>query len=445
MRPIVMTKQFFTTALPAAALLALAPWPAQAGVDIQHWTTDNGVRVYFTPAPELPVIDMRVVLDAGSARDGEQPGVASMTATLLNEGSGELDSDAIAVRLEEVGAEYAGAAGLDQASVSLRSLSDNDLFEPAFDTFTRVLTAPSFPKDAFERIRNQTLVALREEAQSPAAIASKAFYRAIYGEHPFGSPMIGTAQSVQALGRNDVRAFHDRYYVAGNTVLALTGDLTRTQAELLAERIDNRMPKGKPPAPLPKVQPLAEAQTVEIPFPSEQAHVYIGQPGIARGDPDYFPLYVGNHILGGSGFTSRLMKEVRVERGLSYSVYSYFMPELVAGPFMIGLQTRIDQATQAAQVARDTVRNFVREGPSEQELKLATSNITAGFPLRIASNADILEYLALIGYYKLPLDYLGTFKQNIEAVDQARIRAAFGKQLNIERMVKIIVGGDAKG
>ncbi|MBA2490143.1 MAG: insulinase family protein [Gammaproteobacteria bacterium] len=440
-----MRLMVYSRGLLAAALLALAPWPAQAGVNIQHWTTGNGMRVYFTPAPELPIIDMRVVLDAGSARDGEQPGVAGMTATLLNEGSDELDADAIAVRFEEVGAEYAGDAGLDQASVSLRSLSDANLFEPAFDTFMRALTNPSFPPDAVERIRNQILVGLREEAQSPDAIASRAFYRAVYGTHPFASAVSGTERSVRGLERKDVQAFHERYYVAGNGVLALTGDLTRAQAERLAERIDQRMPKGKPPAPLPEVQPLAEARTVKIPFPSEQAHVYIGQPGIARGDPDYFPLYVGNHILGGSGFTSRLMKEVRVERGLSYSVYSYFLPELVAGPFMIGLQTRIDQATQAARVARDTVRKFVREGPTAQELTLATSNITAGFPLRIDSNADILEYLALIGYYKLPLDYLDTFNHNVEAVDQARIRAAFSKQLNIERMVKVIVGGDAKG
>ncbi|MGH8503643.1 MAG: M16 family metallopeptidase [Gammaproteobacteria bacterium] len=440
-----MRLMVFSSGLLAAVMSVLAPWSAQARVGIQHWTTDHGMRVYFTPAAELPIIDMRVVLDAGSARDGEQPGMASMTATLLNEGSGELDSDEIAVRFEDVGAEYAGEADLDQASVSLRSLSDKKLFEPAFDTFMRVLTAPSFPKEAVARIRNQTLVALREDAQSPDAVASKAFYRAVYGNHPFASPVSGTAQSVRNIEREDVQAFHERYYVAGNAVLALTGDLTRAQAEKLAERLDQRMPKGQPPAPLPKVRPLTEARTVKIPFPSEQAHVYIGQPGIARGDPDYFPLYVGNHILGGSGFISRLVKEVRVQRGLSYSVYSYFLPELVAGPFMIGLQTRVDQAIEAARVARDTVQKFVREGPTEQELALATSNITGGFPLRIDSNSDILEYLAMIGYYKLPLDYLDTFNQNVEAVDRARIRAAFGRQLDVERMVRVIVGGDAKG
>jgi zinc protease len=205
------------------------------------------------------------------------------------------------------------------------------------------------------------------------------------------------------------------------------------------------MPQGEAPAPLPTVEPLAEAKAIKIPFPSEQAHVFIGQPGIPRGHPDYFPLYVGNHVLGGSGFTSRLVKEVRVERGLSYSVYSYFQPELVAGPFIIGLQTRVDQAALAAQVARDTTKTFVQEGPTKQELALATSNITGGFPLRIDSNADILEYLAMLGYYRMPLNYLDTFNENVEAVDQAEILRAFQARLEVGKMVQVVVGGDGRG
>jgi zinc protease len=283
---------------------------------------------------------------------------------------------------------------------------------------------------------------MREGAQNPDVIATNAFYRAVYGDHPFAGTLMGNAQSVRGLKREDVQAFHDRYYVANNAVLALVGDFTRAQAEGIAARVAESMPSGKPPAPLPEVKPLHEGATVNIPFPSEQAHIYIGQTGIPRGHPDYFPLYVGNHVLGGSGFTSRLVKAVRVKRGLSYNVYSYFLPMEVAGPFMIGLQTRTDQAAQAGQVAMDTVHRFVREGPKQRELALATSNITSGFPLRIASNQDILEYLAAIGYYRLPLNYLDTFNQHVKAVDQAEVRAAFQEQLDVERMVKVIVGGD---
>jgi zinc protease len=436
---------FGLATLLVSALVGVASHAAKAGLDIQHWKTDSGMRVYFARAPELPIVDLSLLLDAGSARDGDLPGLANMTATLLNEGSDGWSANEIAIRFEEVGAEYGSGVELDQASMSLRSLSDPQLFKPALDTFIKVVTAPSFPRSAFERVRNQTLVALQEEAQSPEAIASKAFYRAIYGDHPFASPVSGTEQSVHEITRAHVQQFHERYYVAGNAVLALVGDLTRAQAEHVAERISEAMPKGAPPAPLPAVKPLDKAKAVNVPFPSEQAHVYIGQTGIPRGHPQYFPLYVGNHVLGGSGFTSRLVKAVRVTRGLSYSVYSYFLPEAVAGPFMIGLQTRADQADRASRVALDVVQEFVKEGPTQQELELATGNITGGFPLRIDSNQDILEYLALIGYYRLPLDYLDTFNQNIKAVDQATIRTAFQEQLDVSHMVKVIVGGGQKG
>ncbi|MDQ4148188.1 MAG: insulinase family protein [Pseudomonadota bacterium] len=427
------------------ALLALAPWAAKAGVDIEHWATDNGIRVYFARAPQLPIVDMRLVFDAGAARDGEKPGVANVTASLLNEGSSNWNADEIAIHFENVGAQYSSNVELDQASVSLRALSDPKMFEPALDTFIKVVTAPSFPQRAFERVKNQVLVALQEQAQDPDAVASKAFYRAVYGEHPFANPVYGTKPSVRSIKREDVQAFFKRYYVAGNAVLALVGDLTRAQAGEIARRIDQNMAPGKSPAPVPKVQPLEKTKIVKIPFPSEQAHVYMGEVGIPRGDPDYFPLYVGNHVLGGSGFISRLVKEVRVQRGLSYNVYSYFFPYVVAGPFMVGLQTRADQDTEAARVAMDTVKQFVKEGPTEQELVLAKSNITGGFPLRIASNADILEYLALIGYYRLPLNYLDTFNENVKAVNQTEIRKAFKLHLGAQRMVKVIVGGAQTG
>ncbi len=427
------------------ALLALAPVPVDAALKIQQWQTERGIRVYFARAPELPIVDMRLAFNAGSARDGSQPGLANMTTTLLNEGSGALDADQVAIRFEELGAQYSSDVQRDQASVSLRSLSDSKLLASTLDTFIKVVTAPSFPQDAFARVKNQILVALREEAQNPEEVAAKAFLRAVYGKHPFGSPITGTDLSVRAIQPKDVRAFHKRYFVAGNATLAIVGELTREQAEKIAAHIDKRMPEGEAPMPLPSVEPLTEAKVVKIPFPSEQAHVYIGQPGIPRGHPDFFPLYVGNHVLGGSGFTSRLFREVRVERGLSYSVYSYFQPELVAGPFIIGLQTRVDQAALAARVTRNTTKTFVQEGPTKQELALAISNIIGGFPLRIDSNADLLEYLAMIGYYGLPLNYLDTFNENVEAVDQGEIRRAFQAQLEVAKMVQVVVGSDRLG
>ncbi len=208
--------------------------------------------------------------------------------------------------------------------------------------------------------------------------------------------------------------------------------------------IGKDLPAGEPAPELQAVKALQSQQLIQIPFPSKQAHVYLGQPGIRRDDPDYFPLYVGNHILGGSGFSSRLVKEVRVKRGLSYSIYSYFLPQKVRGPFEVVLQTRVDQAHKATDLVKETIARFVENGPSGAELEASIKNITGGFPLRIDSNSDIVAYLAVIGFYRLPLDYLDTFNDKIKAVSTQAILQAFKHQVDIDRMVTVIVGGDSE-
>jgi len=168
--------------------------------------------------------------------------------------------------------------------------------------------------------------------------------------------------------------------------------------------------------------------------------VLVGAVGMARDDPEFFPLFVGNYILGGGGFDSRLMREVRDKRGYAYSTYSYFSPMTHAGPFVLGLQTKIEQTDDALKVARDTLRQFIAEGPSEAELKQARDNLTGGFPLRIDSNKKILDYLSMIGFYRLPLDYLDTWIARVEAVDVAAVKRAFAARIDPDRMVTIVVG-----
>jgi zinc protease len=286
---------------------------------IQHWTTTNGARVYFVPAPELPIVDIQVVFDAGSAKDGPDSGLAQLTNGLLNEGAGTLDADQIAARFEDLGAEFGSDAERDMAEVSLRSLVEPALLDPAVDTLALVLTQPTFPKDAFERERKRTLVALLAQQQDPGAIASQAFFAAVYSQHPYGSLPLGTEKTLQGLGIADLRAFHRRYYVGRNAVVAIVGDVDRQQAEKLAERVVGRLPPGERAITVPPVPPLSAAREKRTNYPSAQTHVLIGQPGLSRDDQDYFPLYVGNHILGGSGLVSRINDEIREKRGLSYS------------------------------------------------------------------------------------------------------------------------------
>ncbi len=426
--------------------LALLSSVAQAGPAIQHWQTQNGARVYFVPAPELPMVDVRVVFDAGSARDEGRNGLAALTGAMLAEGvktsAAELSADEIAERFAGLGARFGAGADRDRASVSLRSLTEATLLQPALDLMAQLLRAPSFPAAGFERERNRMLVGLRQQEQSPGDIASKNFYKALYADHPYATDPSGTEQAVSRLTRENVAAFHARYYVAQNAVVAIVGAVSRTEAEALAENVAGGLPPGERAEALAPVAPQAP-QTVSLPHPSSQTHILLGQTGMSRADPDFFPLLVGNHILGGNGLVSRISNEVREKRGLSYSAYSYFAPMRAAGPFILGLQTQNEKADEALQVLRDTLITFVVNGPSEKELKAAKQNLTGGFALRLDSNSKLLDHLAVIGFYGLPLDYLDTYTKHVEQVTLAQIKDAFQRRIKPERMVTIIVGGGA--
>ena len=414
---------------------------ASAAPQIEKWQTSNGVKTLFVAAPELPMIDIAVTFDAGSGRDAELPGLSQLTHAMLNMGSGSLSADDIAEKFEGLGAQFGASVNLDRSSVALRSLTDEKLFVPALQTFIAITANPSFPEKDFSRLKNQTLVAIKDSSQRPGDMASRAFYKAIYNDHPYAHPTEGYKHSVEGIRLQDVKNFHQQYLVANNALIAIVGDINLQKAKEIAEQIATSFSQGSKPETLPIPKVAHDVGDIYIPFPSQQSHVYLGKLGIQRGHEDYFALYAGNHVLGGGGFTSRLVKEVRVERGLSYSVYSYFFPLFAPGTFTLGLQTRTDQAHQAAEVSLQTIDKFLAEGPSEEELTLSKNNIVGGFPLRIDSNRDILGYLSLIGYYQLPLDYLETFTENISAVTQEQILTAFKKHLDTEELVTIIVGG----
>lgn len=422
------------------ALLWSVASPAMA--PIEHWQTPNGARVYFVPAPELPMVDVQVVFNAGSARDGDRPGLAQFTHTLLDKGADGLSADQIAAQLEGVGARLGGESLRDMATVSLRSLSDPKYLQPALAIFAKVLAQPDFNPADVDRERERLLTGLQYALQQPDEVMEKAFYAALYGDHPYAAPPDGTVESLRAIDRDALKAYHQRYYVARNAVVAIVGALDRATAERLAAELTRALPGGAPAPDLPPVDELQRAREKHIAHPSSQTHIQIGQPGMRRDDPDYFALYVGNYVLGGGGLVSRLSDEIREKRGLSYSVYSYFSPMAERGPFALGLQTRNDQAAQALAVLRDSLEKFVAEGPTEKELRAAKDNITGGHALRIDSNRKILEYLAVIGFYQLPLDYLETFNDKVEAVTLVQVRDAFKRRVQPERMLTVLVGGE---
>jgi len=426
----------------AIGLLATALPAAAAMPDVQQWTTDNGARVMFIEAHEIPAVNVQMTFAAGSARDGEHPGIAHLASDLLMSGTADMDADALARAYENEGAEVSTGAARDMGWVEFRSLSEDEHLQPVARTVARMTAAPAFPDAEIERVRSQQKTSLENKAQSPGDLARRAFWKAAYGDHPYAHEPLGTPDSLDATTRADLQAFHDRYYVARNANLAIVGDLTRERAQALAETLTGPLAAGKPAPALPPVPKLEHDRTIHQPFPSTQAHVLIGRPAIARGYERWPALYVANHVLGGGGFSSRLMTEVREKRGLVYGVYSYVSPMAAAGPFIIGLQTRGDQTDQAVGIVRKEFDRFYDEGPTTDEVDDAVKNIAGGFPLRIDSNADLSGYLSMMGFYGLPTDYLSRFRNEVREVDATAAHAAFADAVGQRPRVTVIVGGD---
>jgi zinc protease len=428
-------------------LCACIAWAAAtvvyAQLPIQHWQSASGARVYFVENRALPMLDISVDFPAGSSFDTRaKSGAAAMTQRLLKLGAGGLTEDDIARRMADVGAQLGGRFDDDRAGMSLRTLTSNDELKQALALFVAILQQPEFPAAVLDREKARVIGSIRESDTRPETILGRNFSALIYGSHPYGLRSSGEADTVAALTRDDLLDFYRRHYAADQAVVAMMGNLGRAEAEALADRLTAGLPKTGSAAVIPAVPSLARAETRAIAHPASQSHILIGTPGIARDDPDYFPLFVGNYILGGGGFVSRIADQVREKRGLAYSAYSYFSPMKQRGPFIIGLQTRKDQAGEALAVVRATLRDFLAHGPTADELGKAKQNIVGGFPLRIDSNRKILDFLGVIGFYHLPLSYLDTFVSNVEKVTVADIRGAFARHIDPERTVTVVVGAD---
>lgn len=413
--------------------------PARPQLRIRRWTTANGARVLFVPAPELPMLDVRVVFDAGGARDGSLPGLARFTSALVGEGTRTRSVDEVSSGFESVGAEFSASSYRDMAIVELRTLAADSFLEPALALFTEVVAEPSFPRDAVERTREQMLVGLRRDEEEPGTIAARAYMAALYLVHPYATPPEGTAQSVAAIRADDLAAFHRRHYVARNAVIALTGAVDRATAEKIAGRIAAALPAGEPAPGLPE-PPGPRGGKFHVRFDSQQTHLFIGLPAVRRGDPDEPALLVANEVLGGGGLTSLLADEVRNKRGLAYSVGSGFQAMRTQGPFTVNMQTRNEAAAEAQQVTLKTLKRFAEKGPTAAQLDDARRQVIGSYALANAGNAAIVGTLGMIGFYGLPDDYLEQQLAAVEKLSAEDVRAAFNRHVPLERLLVVTLG-----
>lgn len=426
--------------------LLLAGGALMAGVagaqPIERWTQPDGARVLFVPSHQNPIIDIRIDVDAGSRREApERLGVAALTNRLLASGTRKHDEEPLSAAWADRSMQYGASVDQDRAAIRLRLLSDAADRRQGVALLNEVLTQPVFPEAALARAKAQTVAGLRQEETSPQAVAYRQFIQAIYGRHPYANEARLTPAAVEAIGREDVRAFWQQHYRPGYMSIAIVGDLTRSEAVELAQQLTRGLPRTG--APLPEVPPVPQpaAQRLSQPHVASQASVALGLPLLTRDDPDYYPLVVGNYVLGGGGFDSRLMTELRSKRGLTYGASSMLAPYTAPGEFMVSVSTRKAQADEARRVARETLEKFVADGPSAAELEQAKANIMGGFPLRYDSNKKLIEYVAAIGFYNLPLTWLDDYPRAVEQVTPEAVRDAYRRRVGLDHLVEVVVGG----
>ncbi|WP_232023420.1 M16 family metallopeptidase [Thiomicrorhabdus aquaedulcis] len=412
---------------------------AQAGIQVETWHTQKGTKVMYVAAPQLPMLDIDVTFDAGSARDGDKPGVAYMTTLLLGTQTKTLSEQALADKTDALGINLGGDVQRDTASFSLRTLTRSSILTPALALFSDTLTESVMSEEVFLREKARVLVGLKQKQVSPENLANEAFWAQLYANHPYAHPVQGTVDSVKNITLNDLNAFYKRYMVAQNATISIVGNVTKAQAQTIAEQLFAKGAIGQKPEPL--AAPIKSKQAVQknIEFDSSQTYFRYGQLGVERGHPDYYALFLGNHLLGGSGFGSLLMAEVREKRGLVYGISSGFAPMRYAGPWSVALSTKNQSAKEAQTVVENTLKGFMQDFDAQQ-FEAIKDNLVGGFPLRIDSNGKIIGYISMMGFYNLPLDYLEAFPNAMARLTKQDVLAAWQRQIDLNAMTTVMVG-----
>jgi len=425
---------------------------AHAILPIDQLDSYKGAKAYLVQTKALPMVDIEVSIDAGDRYDpAGKSGLADMAAGLMNYGvkgdKGILTEAQIADEIADLGANIGLSVGGERAILRIRSLSRKDLRDRAVKLAAAMLSTPTYDAKIVEREKQRTITSLQEAETKPEYVLERRFKKSVYGNYPLAdSPSV---KSVSAVSVSDLKQFHQQFYRGDRMIVSIVGDVDRAQANEIVQALLKQIPpSGQIIAKLPELQrspvePLTQRE-IQIPFDSQQAHIAMGMTAIARSNPDYFPLLVGNYILGGGGFVSRLMSEVREKRGLAYSVFSYFAPGKDNGIFQAGLQTKNDQASQALEVMSSTIAQFIADGPTPSELVAAKANLVNGYPLRIDNNRKLLDNISSIAWNDLPLDTMDVWTKQVEAVTLEQVKAAFQKHLAMDRMKIVVLGAKNK-
>ncbi|SDI86468.1 M16 family metallopeptidase [Lutimaribacter saemankumensis] len=421
-----------------AIVLLCAALPARAEVTIQEVTSPGGITAWLVEEHSIPFTALEIRFRGGAALDApEKKGATSLMVSLLEEGAGDLDARAFAKATESLAASFRYDTSDDAVRISAKFLTENR--DQAVALLRDSLVAPRFDEDAVARVRSQLLSILQSDEKDPRAIAGKQFDAMVYGDHPYGMPQDGTVEIVGALTRDDLLAAHEGALARDRIYVGAVGDITPEELAILLDTLLGDLPATGAPLPGPAGVTL-DGGTHVVPFPTPQSVAIFGQPGIDRDDPDFFAAFILDHILGGGSFESRLMQEVREKRGLTYGVYSYLVDKDQAQLWQGAVSSANDRVAQAVRVIRDEWQKMRDSGVTAEELQDAKTYLTGAYPLRFDGNGPIANIIVAMQMEGLPIDYIDTRNEKIEAVSLDDINRVAQELLDPDRLTFVVVG-----
>ncbi|SHF56605.1 zinc protease [Loktanella atrilutea] len=418
--------------------VALAASAANAAIDIQQVTSPGGIEAWLVEDHNIPFTALEIRVRGGAALDepGKRGATNLMMAT-LEEGAGDLDAQAFQTAREDLAAGFGFDAGDDMVSISAQMLTDNR--DEAVALLRDAIVNPRFDQSAIDRVRQQVLSNIASDAKSPGDIASAAFDKAAFGDHPYGSPLSGTVESVTALTRDDIVTAHDNALVRDRVYVGVVGDITPADLGPLLDDLLGDLPESGPALP-PEVEDMLDGGTTVIPFDTPQSVALFGQPGLRRDDPDYMAAYVLNEILGGAGFESRLMNEVREKRGLTYGVSTFLVPKFHADLWMGQVASSNATVAEAIEVIRAEWARIARDGVTQEELDKIKTYLTGAYPLRFDGNAEIASILVGMQVIDLPPEYVENRNEMLAAVTLDDVNRLAATLLQPDRLHFVVVG-----